>query len=85
MLVMYTITHAVINRSHEERMGQENGKQLLKWEQGWPWGHHAHLVQMRDSLKKLNSYSVESLVDLMRTLGNADRHLNSQFKGTRTA
>ena len=81
MLVMYMITHAVINRSHEERMGQEHGKQLLKWGQGWTWGHHAHFVQMRDNLKKPNSYSVESPVDLLRMLVNADRHLNSQFKG----
>ena len=52
MLVMYTISHAVINKSHEEHMDKEHGKQLLKWEQGWAWGHYAHLVQARDSFKR---------------------------------
>ena len=63
---MYTITHTVINRSHEEHMDQEHGKRLLKWKQGWTWGHHAHLAQVRNNLRNPSSYSVESLVDLMR-------------------
>ena len=82
MLTMCAITHAVINRSQEENMDQEHGKHLLGWEQGWTWGHHAHLVEVKDGLKRPWWYSVGSPVDLMRMLGNADRHLNSLFKGT---
>ena len=37
MLVMYTITHAVINRSQEERMDQDYARQLLQWKQGCTW------------------------------------------------
>ena len=29
MVIMYTITHAVINKSHEEHIDQEHGKRLL--------------------------------------------------------
>ena len=81
MLTMCTITHAVINRSQEENMDQEYGKHLLGWGQGWTWGHHARLVEARNGLINPSRYSVESPVDLMRMLGNADRHLNSHFKG----
>ena len=45
------------------------------------WGHHTHLMQVRNSLRNPGSYSVESPVDLTRMLGNVDRHINSQFKG----
>ena len=80
MLVMYTITHAVINRSHEEHMGQDHARQLLQCKHGWTWGHHAQLAEVRNSLRNPDSYSVESPVDLMRLLGNADRHLNGHYK-----
>lgn len=56
MLTMYMITHTVMFRSHEERMGQAHGKQLLKWEQGWTRGRHTHLVQVRNSLRNPGSY-----------------------------
>ena len=62
-------------------MGQAHGKQLLKWEHGRTWDHHTHIVQVRNSLRNPGSYSVESPMDLMRILGNADRHLNNHFKG----
>jgi hypothetical protein len=80
MLTMFSITHTVINRSQEEKMDHGHGKQLLGWQQGWTWGHHAHLMEMKNALK--GQYSVWSPVDLMRMLGNADRHLNGLFKGT---
>ena len=81
MLIMYTITHAVINRSHEEHMDQDHGKRLLGWEQGWTWSHHVRLMEVGNGLNNPSRYSVESPVDLMRMLGNADRHVNNHFKG----
>ena len=40
-----------------------------------------HLVEVRNGLNNPSRYSVESPLDLMRMLGNTDRHLNSHFKG----
>ena len=82
MLTMYSTTHTVIiiNSSQEEKMDHRHGEQLLGWQQGWTWGHHAHLVEMKDALQ--GQYSVRSPVDLVRLLGNADRHLNGLFPGT---
>ena len=77
---MYATTHTVINRSHEEKMDHEHGKQLLAWQQDWTWSHHARLVEMKEALQ--GQYSMCSPVDLMRLLGNADRHLNGLFEGT---
>ena len=37
-------------------------------------------MKMKNALR--GQYSVWSPVDLMRMLGNADRHLNGRFKGT---
>ena len=48
---------------------------------GFDRGHHTHLVQVRNSLRNPGSSSVESPLDLMRMLGNADRYLNNRFKG----
>ena len=81
MLTMYAIIHAMINRSQEEKMDQDQGKRLLGWQQGWTWAHHARLVEVEDGLNRPGGYSVRSPVDLMRMLGNADRHLNNLFKG----
>ena len=72
---MYTVTQAVINRSHEEQMEQWLGSDLLQCGEGWTWGHHKHLIWVKSKLTKPGSYSEESPVDLMRLLGNADRHL----------
>ena len=47
---------------------------------GSTWGHHAQLAEVRNSLRNPDSYSVESPVDLMCLLGNADRHLNGHYK-----
>ena len=80
MLVIYSITHTVINRSHEEHMNQAHAKYLLHWKPEWTWGHHAHLVEVKYKLRGSGSYSVKSPVDLMRLLGNADRHLNRDYK-----
>ena len=80
MLVVYSITHTVINRSQEEHMSQAHARYLLQWNPEWTWGHHAHLVEVRNKLKCAGSYSVKSPVDLMRLLGNADRHLNRSYK-----
>ena len=74
-MVMYTVTQAVINRSHEEQMEQWLGSDLLQCGEGWTWGHHKHLIWVKSKLTKPGSYSEESPVDLMRLLGNADRHL----------
>ena len=49
-------------------------------EAGLYLGHHAKLAEVRNSLRNPDSYSVESPVDLMRLLGNADRHLNGHYK-----
>ena len=76
MLTMYAITHAMINRSQEEKMDQDQGKHLLGWQQSWTWAHHARLVEVKDGLTRFGGYSVRSPVDL---LGNADQHLNSLF------
>ena len=81
MLTMRSITHTVINRSQEEKMDQGRGKQLIGWKPGWTWGHHKRLVEMKDFLQGSWYYSVGSPMDLMRMLGNADRHPNSLFKG----
>ena len=62
-------------------MDQGRGKQLLGWKQGWTWGNHTRLVEMKNILKGSWNYSVRSPVDLMRMLRNADRHLNGHFKG----
>ena len=40
----------------------------------------AQLAEVRNSLRNPDLYSVESPVDLMRLLGNADRHLNGHYK-----
>ena len=81
MLTMCAITHAVINRSQEEKMDQEQGKHLLEWQQGWTWAHHTRLVEVKDELDRPRGYSVNSPLDLVRMLGNADRDFNSLFKG----
>lgn len=75
MMILYVVTHAVINRSHDERMGQWQCKQLLDCGVDWTWGHHEHLVWVKSNLQMPGSYSVRSPVDLMRLLGNVDRHL----------
>ena len=74
-MMMYTVTQAVINRSHEEKMEQWLGSSLLQCGKGWTWGHHEHLIWVKSKLTCSWTYSVESPVDLMRLLGNADRHL----------
>jgi hypothetical protein len=74
-MMMYTVTQAVINRSHEEKMEQWLGSSLLQCGKGWTWGHHEHLIWVKSKLTCSWSYSVKSPVDLMRLLGNADRHL----------
>ena len=74
-MMMYTVTQAVINRSHEEKMEQWLGSSLLQCGKGWTWGHHEHLIWVKSKLTCSWSYSVKSPVDLMHLLGNADRHL----------
>ena len=74
-MMMYTVTQAVINRSHEEKMEQWLGSSLLQCGKRWTWGHHEHLIWVKSKLTCSRSYSVKSPVDLMRLLGNADRHL----------
>ena len=74
-MMMYTVTQAVINRSHEEKMEQWLGSSLLQCGKGWTWGHHEHLIWVKSKLTCSRSYSVKSPVDLMRLLGNADHHL----------
>ena len=73
-MMLYTVTQAVINRSQEEKMERWLGSKLLRCGEGWTWGHHRHLVWVKSKLTKPWFYSEESPVDLMRLLGNADRH-----------
>ena len=45
----------------------------------WTWRHHKELMWVRERLQRKENYSVYSPVDLMRLLGNADRHVSRLY------
>ena len=78
-LTLFQVAHTVVNRSQEERTNRHTATHTFGCGDNWTWEHHEELMWVRSRLQRKENYSVKSPVDLMRLLGNADRHVSRLY------